>query len=578
MRFSPWETHQRARYFRFKYAVERMLGLGLLLVLSPWMLLIYALIRFTSPGPAVYKQERVGLNGRVFTVYKFRSMRVDSESDGKAVWCAEGDDRITPVGKWLRALHMDEWPQLVNVLLGEMTLTGPRPERPEIVLRLSREVAGYDNRHSVKPGLTGLAQVNLKPDQTLDDVRRKLIFDLYYIENANAWLDIRLILATGMRMFGIQGETVMRTLSLCRRGLLLDANLLDESRMDHGRLVPWALRQRSDRMHRFARVILKREGDRDEPAVSAAESMEVSAVSREAMKTIDNALTVDVEDYFQVTAFEKRVLRKDWDRLTSRVESNTMRLLQLMEESEVHGTFFVLGWVADRYPSLVKRIAAAGHQIASHGYWHRLNYNITPDEFAEDLIESRDAIASACGVEVTAYRAPSFSIVEDTTWALDVLTQLGYKSDSSIFPIRHHDRYGMPAAQKHIHKLRTDNGTILEFPPSIGSVQGVSVPIGGGYFRLFPYHMTSAAIDSVRSQGRPAMFYTHPWEYDPDQPRITKVGIKSRFRHYVGLEKTERRLRRMLHCHQFNSMANVTHQWQEATMGGNGRGSASPLG
>jgi polysaccharide deacetylase family protein (PEP-CTERM system associated) len=274
-----------------------------------------------------------------------------------------------------------------------------------------------------------------------------------------------------------------------------------------------------------------------------------------------NCLTVDVEDYFQVSAFEDRVCRDDWDKYESRVEASTDLLLSIFNEAEVSGTFFILGWVADRYPALVKRIAAAGHEIASHGYWHQLVYDLTPEEFAKDICDSRDAIFNACGVEVTAYRAPSFSIVPKSRWALDVLAEHGYTMDSSIFPIDGHDRYGDPDSPKPIHTIETSHGEITEFPPTAGRLGQFPIPIGGGYFRLFPLRLTRRAIAQVRRETGPAMFYTHPWEFDPDQPRVEVSSRKTRFRHYVGLSKSEGRLRRLLKELPFAPMEGIVDSW-----------------
>ena len=217
--------------------------------------------------------------------------------------------------------------------------------------------------------------------------------------------------------------------------------------------------------------------------------------------SITNCLTVDVEDYFQVSAFADRVSRKDWDKYECRVEANTDRLLAIFYEAEVLGTFFVLGWVAERYPGLVRRIAAAGHEIASHGYWHQLVYDLSPEEFDQDIRDSKDAIHNACGIEVAAYRAPSFSIVPRSRWALGVLAKNGFTVDSSIFPIAGHDRYGDPDAPKAIHTIETDYGPIIEFPPTAGRINlGIKrfpLPIGGGYFRLFPLRLTQFAINQV---------------------------------------------------------------------------------
>jgi len=280
-------------------------------------------------------------------------------------------------------------------------------------------------------------------------------------------------------------------------------------------------------------------------------------MSKTLSQSICNSLTVDVEDYFQVSAFSDRVCRLTWDKMESRVEENTNKLLSLFDELRVRGTFFILGWIAERYPQLIKRIASDGHEIASHGYWHQLVYDLTPEEFAKDIIDSRDAIANACGVEVTAYRAPSFSIVQRSLWALDILVEHGFRVDSSIFPIRGHHRYGIPNAIKEIHQLETSQGTICEFPPSAWTSGRMSIPIGGGYFRLFPLSLTMQAIKAVRQAGRPAMFYIHPWEMDPRQPRVKQIGMKTGFRHYVGLARTERRLRRLLQVMPFDRMDRV---------------------
>ncbi|MCO8122490.1 DUF3473 domain-containing protein [Stieleria sp. TO1_6] len=272
---------------------------------------------------------------------------------------------------------------------------------------------------------------------------------------------------------------------------------------------------------------------------------------------IPNALTVDVEDYFQVSAFADRVCRKDWDKYECRVEANTDKMLSIFDKHSVRGTFFILGWVAERYPSLVKRIAHAGHEVASHGYWHQLVYDLTPEEFAKDIADSKDAIANACGIDVVAYRAPSFSIVDDSLWALDILAEYDFRIDSSIFPIGGHDRYGVVDATKEIHDIKTKHGTIREFPPSAWSRGRIHIPIGGGYFRLFPLKLTLKAIQAIRKEGRPAMFYTHPWEFDPKQPKLVALKRSVRFRHYVGLNKTERRLDRMLESFHFGTMSDA---------------------
>jgi len=293
-----------------------------------------------------------------------------------------------------------------------------------------------------------------------------------------------------------------------------------------------------------------------------------------------NCLTVDVEDYFQVSAFADRVCRKDWDKYECRVEVNTDRLLSIFDQAEVQGTFFVLGWVAERYPDLVRRIAEAGHEIASHGYWHQLVYDLTPEEFAKDITDSREAIVNACGVEVTAYRAPSFSIVPRSRWALDILTEHGFTIDSSIFPIAGHDRYGDPDAIKSIHSIETRNGSILEFPPTAGHIGRLPLPIGGGYFRLFPLPLTQFAINQVRKSTGPAMFYIHPWEVDFRQPRIRNETRRTMFRHYFNLKRTEPRLRQLLSKCRFGTLREIitvhatNHELPGAAAGRNQRRTA----
>lgn len=275
-----------------------------------------------------------------------------------------------------------------------------------------------------------------------------------------------------------------------------------------------------------------------------------------------NVFTVDVEDYFQVSAFERHVNRAHWDDFPSRVVANTHRLLRLLDRHQVQGTFFVLGWVAHRHPELVRSIGAAGHELASHGYWHRLVYSQTPDEFRRDLRDSREAIATAAGVVVTMYRAPSFSITAQSLWALDVLLEEGFTVDASVFPIRH-DRYGLPNAARTLHRMPTPAGNaIWEFPASTARLAGMNLPVaGGGYFRLYPWNITRRLLGRINdTEQQPFMFYTHPWEIDPDQPRIAGPGLRSRFRHYVNLAGTAGKLERLLDAFPFTTLGAVVRQ------------------
>ena len=274
-----------------------------------------------------------------------------------------------------------------------------------------------------------------------------------------------------------------------------------------------------------------------------------------------NAFTVDVEDYFQVSAFEKHIDREDWEKYPHHVEDNTQRILDIMAENDVQGTFFVLGWVASKYPQLVRKISDAGHELASHSYWHRLVYEMTPDEFREDLRMSKQAIEDAAGVSVDCYRAPSFSITKTSIWALDILVEEGFRCDSSIFPIVH-DRYGIPGAKTGIHQIETAAGPLWEFPPSIRKLGKLNLPIsGGGYFRLYPYFFTENSFRAVNKNGnRPFMFYIHPWEIDPSQKRMSFASPSTRFRHYINLKTTHKKLQRLLKGFRFGRISDVLQQ------------------
>ena len=262
--------------------------------------------------------------------------------------------------------------------------------------------------------------------------------------------------------------------------------------------------------------------------------------------TIVNAMSVDVEDYFHVSALASVAPRDRWELFERRVEGNTGRLIDLFAQYGVKATFFVLGWVADRHRGLVRRIADAGHEVASHGFGHDLVYDLTPAQFRDDVRRTRALLEDASGTEVFGYRAPSFSITDRSLWALDVLIEEGYRYDASIFPVRH-DRYGIPDADPCLHIVKRTSGLIVEVPPATVKLCGLHLPAaGGGYFRLLPYAWTRWGISRLnRVEGRPAVFYLHPWEVDPEQPRLPATGL-SRIRHYRNLDQTERRLRRLL--------------------------------
>lgn len=282
---------------------------------------------------------------------------------------------------------------------------------------------------------------------------------------------------------------------------------------------------------------------------------------RDADTRIVNAFSIDVEDYFHVTAFEKEIDRSSWEHLEHRVEPNTARLLELLEEFDTTATFFLLGWVAERHPGLVRQIRQAGHELAIHGYDHRRITDQTPEEFRQDVRKSKSIVEDIGGVEVIGYRAPSYSIVRKTIWSLTILAEEGLRYDSSIFPIVH-DRYGIPSAPRHPWKVNTtheeSDAELHEFPISTVRLCGVNLPfVGGGYLRQLPMGVIHWGMRKVnRVERKPVVLYVHPWELDPDQPRQTTTRL-TRFRHYRNLDQTRSRLASLLGEYEFDSVRRV---------------------
>ena len=258
---------------------------------------------------------------------------------------------------------------------------------------------------------------------------------------------------------------------------------------------------------------------------------------------ITNALTIDVEDYFQVSAFDRHISRDDWERRECRVERNVDRILEMLAEHGIKATFFTLGWIAERYPQVVRSIVAQGHELASHGYGHHRVTDLTPAAFDADIRRAKSILEDLCGTAVVGYRAPSFSIGATNLWALDTLGRAGYRYSSSIYPIRH-DHYGMPDAPRFKHEVNAD---LIEIPVTTLRLFNRNLPSsGGGYFRLLPYAMSRWMLSRVNTVDRQAaVFYFHPWEIDVEQPRVAGIGAKTRFRHYVNLQRTERRLQQL---------------------------------
>jgi polysaccharide deacetylase family protein (PEP-CTERM system associated) len=264
-----------------------------------------------------------------------------------------------------------------------------------------------------------------------------------------------------------------------------------------------------------------------------------------------NVMSIDLEDWFCVYNLSRLIPYTDWDRCESRVERNTLRLLELFRKHQVEATFFVLGWVADRFPDLVKEVERGGHEVASHGYSHRLLTFMSPEEFRADLLRSLEVLAKTASQEVRGFRAPSFSLTPETLWAVDILKASGIRYDSSVFPVGFHPEYGMVGADPRPHELADG---LTELPMGVAEVFGRRIPCsGGGYFRLFPYSLTRRLMRRCNAQGRPVIFYLHPWELDPGQPRVQGMSWSTRFRHYNNLDRTEERLERLLGDFSFTS-------------------------
>ena len=275
---------------------------------------------------------------------------------------------------------------------------------------------------------------------------------------------------------------------------------------------------------------------------------------------IINGLSVDVEDWFQVGAFENVIERDDWDGIKTRVENNIDRILDLFAEADVHATFFTLGWVAKRHPAMIRRIAEAGHEVASHGYDHARVFTFDRKTFAEDIRIAREIIEDCSGQKVTGYRAPSFSIDQRTPWAFMELAEQGYIYSSSVAPVAH-DHYGWPEAPRFAFKP-IPWADIVELPVTTAILGGRRVAAGGGgFFRVLPYAFSRWAIRQVnRREERPAVFYFHPWEVDPDQPRVPNAPMRSKLRHYTGLEQMAGKLRDLVHEFRWGRMDMVAHR------------------
>jgi polysaccharide deacetylase family protein (PEP-CTERM system associated) len=300
---------------------------------------------------------------------------------------------------------------------------------------------------------------------------------------------------------------------------------------------------------------------------SSVDQISMSTAARNTENSLKHAMTVDVEDYFHVSAFSKVIAPAQWPDWPSTVERNTYRLLDLFDEVGIKATFFVLGWVAERYPQLIHDIVARDHEIASHGYSHQLVYKQTPELFREETAKSKKILEDLSQRAIVGYRAASYSITRQSLWAIDILAELGFEWDSSIFPV-YHDRYGIPDSPTRPYRIQAANQrTLMEFPLTTAKVLGYSLPAaGGGYFRLYPYALSRHLFQRATVNGTtPAIFYLHPWEIDPDQPRVPGAGLLSNFRHYNNLARCLPRLKALLNEFPFGTVSESLQSFNLST-------------
>ncbi|MDB5049156.1 MAG: polysaccharide deacetylase [Fibrobacteres bacterium] len=555
-------------------ALKRTLDIAVGLAGTTAFLLAYPilalLIKLESEGPALYSQSRVGLDkrgggrredsrratdvgGKPFTICKFRTMSADAEKNGPQL-CVKGHDpRVTRLGRFLRSTHLDELPQFWNVLKGEMSFIGPRPERPHFTVRYFREIPDYRERtRHVKPGITGLSQIVLGYDDSLESVVKKTHFDLAYrasMFSLTSWIRME---------FWVLFNTVRY---LVKRGPLTEsarlpalAELVSEN---PGRARIAMVRHRGTL--KPAMVLAKSTGPaheqvtRSEAPISPSRAERGVASQLRSEAPISNFFTIDVECWFH--AHNLHMPRSAWDGSKTRVVENVHRILNLLAAHDSKATFFVLGWVADRFPEVVRMIDIAGHEIGTHGYHHEKVTDMTPYQFEKDLDMSLNALTRYTSQKIIGHRASNFSIVDSTLWALETMSRYGIEYDSSIFPVKR-KRYGIPSYPNRMpHVIDLGNGaSIKEVPLSVADIGGKTLPIsGGGYLRLYPHAVTDLYIRHQNRQGRPAMLYFHPWELDVEQKRIATGRLES-FQHYVNLDTTEWKLDKLLQRHSFTSV------------------------
>jgi polysaccharide deacetylase family protein (PEP-CTERM system associated) len=608
-------------------------------------------IKLESRGPVLYSQQRIGINrrsspfqifrnkkneataggtsafilsnrqvdygGEIFTILKYRTMRVDAESLGPQLAKKGLDPRVTRLGKWMRALHIDELPQFINILRGDMSLIGPRPERPYFTLQYSKSIPHYlDRTLWIKPGLTGLAQIVLGYDDDHDSVVRKIHYDFSYRSATShlfAWMRMELWVAVNTILYlfvrpEFEGET--RDLAGLRRAKLLNFRAYSPSKIDvpkdfpemkslvHTHQTPKSIVMVGSSPYELSRSLKEMDiNDRKsvDIQVNPDENFDLEdlgflinlvqrvkqtggrvAVKNSSPKiqkmlkeihldkvielhrpqdSIKNFMTVDVECWFHAYNLKEQVPPSTWHLQPTRVAANVKKILDLFRTHDTKATFFVLGWVADHFPDVVRMIEAEGHEIGTHGYYHNLLTDMTPSQFEEDLEKSLISLSKLTPQKIIGHRASNFTIVESTLWALEILAKYGIEYDSSVFPIKR-ERYGIDRYPNRLpHTMQFQDGSSLtEIPMSTLGLGNKLVPIsGGGYLRLYPYRVTDRYIEQKNQRGLPAMVYFHPWELDTEQKRLNVGGMKG-FQHYVNLDSTEWKLSRLMERFFFTSI------------------------
>ncbi len=566
-----------------KRTLDVAVGLvGTLVYLAAYPVLAL-LIKLESPGPVIYRQTRVGrdsrtslgrlgdsrrvadVGGKPFTISKFRTMGRDAEKNGPQLFDKGGDARVTRIGRFLRSTHLDELPQFWSVLKGDMSFIGPRPERPHFTVKYFREIPLYRERtRGLKPGITGLSQIVLGYDDSLESVARKTHFDLAYrasMASLRSWLRMEAwILGNTVRYLLQRAPLTEAKAGLALAGLA--SGSFGEPRMAMVR----------HRGHIRPTLVLASLPESQDRGRGAGEGISLPTRTGEAQarpegegERVRNFFTVDVECWFH--AHNLAIPRSQWDSSPSRVAANVLRILEMLAVHRAKATFFVLGYVADRFPEVVRMIDIAGHEIGTHGYSHELVTAMGPYEFERDLDRSLNALARLSGQKVVGHRASNFSIVESSMWALDILARYGIEYDSSIFPAKR-KRYGIPDYPNRMpHLIDLGGGrTIKEIPMSVAAIGGRTLPIaGGGYLRLYPLAMTEGFIRHRNRRGEPAMVYLHPWEIDTQQPRVAAGALES-FQHYVGLKGAAGKLNRLLDAHPFGPVKEVLESPAMAAM------------